>query len=135
MRCDLGHDVGEVESSRSLNLARAWYAVLGLGALILTAGHVSGAFQGSRFDAPLVAGGLALGLLAIGASVWVGVAGPRAVVVWAGIAAGVLAFLILFGIAAQTPSADVLLLAGIPTALALAAGARMAFAQARARTA
>lgn len=118
-----------VDGSTSLRLARSWYAVVGIGALVLTAGHLMGALQGSALDPPIVAAGLAIGVTATAAAAWVGLTGSRAVMVWIGIAAGVIAFLVVFALAARTPTIDVLLLAGIPTALAMAAAARLGLAQ------
>jgi hypothetical protein len=107
------------------------YTVLGAGTLLLTAGRISGALTGgSRFDPPVVAGGLALGLLASGAAAWVVSADRlRAGVAWAGIGAGAATFLVAFWIGATTASMDAVFFAGVPTVIALAAAARMAWAR------
>lgn len=119
--------------SVTLALARGWYGFVGALFLLLTGGHVWGAIQGSAFDPPIVAGGLAVGVLAILAAAWV--LSPtrlRAAVAWAGILALVAPFAMLFWIAAATASADAVALAAVPSVLAVAAAARMMVARTRA---
>lgn len=118
--------------SGTLTLARAWYAFIGAVLLLLTAGHVWGAVEGSRFDPPIVAGGLAVGVLAILASAWVlSTRSIRSVVAWLGILALVGPFAVVFWITLTTASGDAIALAAVPFALALAAAGRMAIARAR----
>jgi hypothetical protein len=114
----------------SLFLARAWYAVIGAGAVLLTGGEIVGDFNpGSVVDVPNLAAGLAVGLLAIGAAAWVLASSPfRAAVAWVGIAAGIAPFAWLLWIAVTTAH-DAIALAGVPAALALAAAVRMVFAR------
>jgi hypothetical protein len=120
----------EMRPGESLTLARIWYALIGGGALILTASEIKTDFDpGSVVDLPNLAAGLAVGMLAIGAAVWVLTASPvRAAVAWLGIAAGVAPFAWLFWIAATT-ARDAIWLAAVPTVLALAAAVRMALAR------
>jgi hypothetical protein len=119
-------------TSVGVTLARRWYAVVGAGALLLTAGHIWGAIGGgSRFDAPLVLGGIAIGVLALAAMAWVTAGGAwRTVVAWLGIGAGALPFAVAVWIAFTRASLDAQVLVGIPAILALAAGVRMAMARA-----
>lgn len=121
--------------SLTLRLARAWYGVVGLGTLLMTAGHVTeGIAGGARFDAPIVAVGLAVGLSAVAAAAWV-VAQDRmrAVAAWIGIAAVAAGFLYALWLAVTTAGTDAVVFIAVPTVIALAAAARMALARARAR--
>ena len=112
-----------------LILARSWYAVLGAGALALTAGHVSGAMSGSRFDPPLVLAGLLLGVVAIGAAAWVSSPGLlRRAVSWAGIVGATLPFLWLTWVG-LTSALSAIGYAVVPDVIALAAAARMSAAR------
>ncbi|MEP7082853.1 MAG: hypothetical protein ABI841_07770 [Chloroflexota bacterium] len=117
----------------TLRLARGWYGVLGLGTLLLTGGHVvEGVRGGSRLDIPIVALGILLGLLALSAAAWVVTPDrTRGVIAWAGILGGAVAFLYAFWLAATTAAMDAVLFAGVPTVIALAAAARMAWARAK----
>jgi len=109
-----------------LRLARAWYAVIGLVALVMTTGHVSGAMSGSRFDPPIVAIGLGVGALTLAAAAWVGSPDrTKAMVAWLGIIAGLGPF--AWGLTvAVTTAQDAIALAGIPSLVALGAAWAMA---------
>lgn len=122
-----------MNTGKSLIAARAWYAVIGVAALLVTAGEMSGDFTpGAVVDVPNLAAGLAVGLLAIGAAAWVEGRGPlQAAVTWLGIAAGFAPFAWLFWIALNTTSLDAILLAAVPTAVAGVAALRMVLGRAR----
>ncbi len=123
--------VGDDQPSRSLDLARAWYAVVGGGALLLTAGHTWEALTaGSRFDAPLVFAGIGVGMLSLAAAAWVVATGRwRALSAWAGIVAAFLPLAVAMWIVMTTASLDAQALVGVPTLIGLAAGIRMAVAR------
>jgi hypothetical protein len=115
-----------------LALARGFYLLAGLGALAMTGSHVLGAFQGSRFDPPIVTLGLLVGLLTLAAAAWVvRGSGLRAIAAWLGIVAGLAVFGVLLWIVATT-AASAIPYAAVPTLIALAAAARMAAARLRA---
>jgi hypothetical protein len=122
-----------VERSATLNLARAWYGVLGAGALILTSGEILDDFNpGSVVDVPNLAAGIAVGVLMLAAAAWVVSPGRvRAAVAWVGIVAGVAPFAVLLWITVNTASADAIALAAVPTVLAMLAGIRMTVARLR----
>jgi hypothetical protein len=114
----------------TLALARCWYLILGGGALFLTANHALGALDGSRFDAPLVMAGIAVGVLAVAAAAWVVSSGmPRAIAAWLGVLAGFAPLAVAFWLAATTAGTDAQVLAAVPTVLGLLAAARMALAR------
>ena len=115
----------------SLQLARAGYVVLGVGLLLLTAGHISAAASGgARLDVPIVIAGMSVGLLVLAAGAWVTSAGRlRGRAAWAGIAAGAGAFLYALWVAVTTAGMDAVAFVGVPTALVLAAGGRLAWAR------
>jgi hypothetical protein len=118
-------------SSATLRLARAWYAVVGVGALLLTTGQIQTALApGSEPNIPNIAAGIGIGLLMPAAALWVLAPGRfRTALAWIGIVAGVAPFLVLGWIALRTAAIDAVLLAAVPTALALLAGARMVAAR------
>ena len=120
------------EPSRSLSLARAWYGLLGAGALMLTAGEIVGDLSpGATVDLPNLAAGTAVGMLMLAAAAWVVAAGrTQTILAWLGIVAGVLPFALLLWIALNTASPDAIALAVVPTVLAMLAGVRMALARA-----
>ena len=109
--------------------SRAWYAVIGLAAGVMTFGHVSGAMAGSTFDPPVVAAGIVIAVLTIAAAAWVHApGGARALVVWLGIVAGLGPF--AWGLTVAVTSArDAIVLAGIPSLIALGAAWTMARAR------
>lgn len=113
-----------------LALARAWYLVIGAGALLLTGGEIMGDFSpGAVVDLPNLVAGVGVGVTAIAAAAWVLARSPfRTAVAWIGIVAGMAPFAWLFWIAATT-ARDAIWLAGVPTVLALAAAVRMVFAR------
>lgn len=115
----------------SLQLARAAYIVLGIGVLLVTAGHISGAATGgARLDLPIVIAGIGLGLLVLAAGAWVTSPGRlRGGTAWAGIVAGVGGFLYAFWIAVTSAGMDAVAFVGVPTALVLVAGGRLAWAR------
>jgi hypothetical protein len=120
--------------SRSLDLARAWYVVVGGAALLLTAGHAWGALAaGSRFDAPLVIGGIAVGILSLAAAAWVAAPGRWCTLLaWSGIVAGFAPLAVALWIAVTTASIDAQAFVGVPALIGLVAGLRMAVARAMA---
>ena len=126
-----------MNTGKSLIAARAWYAVIGVAALLVTASEILGDFTpGAVVDVPNLAAGLAVGLLAICAAAWVEARGRlRAAVTWLGIAAGFAPFAWLFWIAVSTTSIDAILLAAVPTAVAGLAAVRMVLGRARSRKA
>lgn len=93
-------------------LARAWYAVVGAGAFVMTGVHLYDGSRGSRLDPRLVILGLAIGALSLAAATapsrdrpvrlgisWLGVlagAGPFAYLLWIGLtsAQGALAYIV-----------------------------------------
>ena len=98
----------------------------------MTGGHVLGAATtGSRFDAVIVAIGLAVGLLALAAATWVLSSDRlRGVAAWLGIVVVAAGFLYALWVAVTTAGTDAVVFVGIPTAIAVAAAARMAIARA-----
>ncbi len=117
--------------SRSLDLARAWYVIVGGAAVLLSAVHTWDALAaGSRFDAPLILGGIAVGALSLAAVTWVVARGRwRALIAWSGIGAGFLPLAVAMGIALTTASLDAQALVGVPAVIGLAAALRMAVAR------
>jgi hypothetical protein len=114
----------------TLAVARSWYLILGGGTLFLTANHAVAVLDGSRFDAPLVLAGIAVGLLAVAAAAWVVSSGmPRAVVACVGIVAGPAPLAVAFWLTVTTARGDAQMLAAVPTVLGLLAAARMALAR------
>ena len=118
----------------SLTLARSWYALLGGGALAITASEIVGDLSpGSVVDVPNLAAGLVVGVLMLAAAGWVGDRGGlRTSLAWVGIVAGVLPFAWLLWVALNTGAPDAIALAAVPTALAVLAASRMGVARARA---
>ena len=114
----------------SLALARGWYAILGAGGVLATAGSIAGALSGSMFEWYLAVAGIGIGLLAIGAAAWVEARnGLRAIVAWLGIVA--LGAVFLLPLTWRLGSLrDTLLYAVLPAAVGLLAAARMAWARA-----
>ena len=110
---------------RGLGLARGWYAVVATGALVMTAGHINGATAGSRFDPPIVAIGLTVGILAGAAAFWVeSTDGRAAAVTWLGILAGIAPFAYLVWVGA-TSAQSAIWYAIVPAIVALAAAGLM----------
>lgn len=118
-----------------LVLARAWYAVVGLGSLVMTGGHVTAVITGSRLDPVMALVGMAVGVLSVLAAAWVSsVNARRAAISRAGIIAGALPFVVLVWIAITTAQ-DAIALAVVPAIIALAAAAILARTRASARIA
>lgn len=115
-----------MQPSSSSTLARAVFAFVGIGAMATAISNVT---SGQSLSDPVMPGGIVLGAFMLGAAVWVGERGFRAIVVWLGIAALVVALAIIAWIALQTPRADVIALVAIPSLLLLAAAIRLAKAQ------
>ncbi|MCV0402932.1 MAG: hypothetical protein K5924_04370 [Chloroflexi bacterium] len=99
--------------------------------MLLTAGHTWEALTaGSRFDAPLVLAGIAVGTLSLAAAAWIGATGRwRGLSVWAGIVAAFLPLAVAMWIVMTTASLDAQALAAVPTLIGLTAGIRMAVAR------
>ena len=117
-------------ASTGLSLARAVMALIGAGALLMAVGGLS---SGESLADPVFPAGIALGALSLSAAAWVDAHGaPRAVLVWAGLAAVIVAIAVFATFALRTPSADVLLLFAVPTIVVLAAVGRIAVARIRA---
>ena len=115
----------------SLALARGWYALLGALAVLATLGGVAGTLSGSRFEWYLGVAGIGVGLLALGAALWVNARSRgRAIVAWLGIVALGCAFLVplTWGLGSVR---DTILYAVVPTAIGWLAAARMTWARAR----
>ena len=117
-------------ASNGLSLARAVMTLIGAGALLLAVGGLT---AGEALTDPVFPAGIALGALALSAAAWVEAPGaPRAVLVWAGLLAVIVAIGVLASFVLRTPSADVLLLFAVPTIVVLAAAGRIAVARIRA---
>lgn len=117
-------------ASTGLSLARAVMTLIGAGALLMAVGGLT---SGESLTDPVFPGGLALGALSLAAAAWVDAGGaPRALLVWAGLAAAIVAIAVFASIALRTPSADVLLLFAVPSTVVLAAVGRIAVARIRA---
>jgi len=111
-------------SSTVLTLARALFAVVGIGALLMAIGNLT---SGQSLSDPVMPGGLALGGLMVGAAAWVDAPGRiQAAVVWLGIGGAIVAIVIFASFVVGTPSADVVALVGIPSLLILAGSGRLA---------
>lgn len=111
-----------------LILARAWYFVVGGGAVLLTVGNVMGRGPGSGSTLldVMIPIGIAFGVLSIAAAMLVSATDPlRVAISWLGIVAGTLPFLALLWIAITTAQ-DAIVLASIPTVIAVAAAATLA---------
>jgi hypothetical protein len=114
-------------ASNTLTLSRALLGLIGAGALVMA---ISGLTSGESLTDPVFPGGLALGVLSLGAVAWVEAPGvARAAVTWLGLAA-VVATIAIFGfMAAGTPSPDVIALFAIPSVIVLAVVGRMVAAR------
>jgi hypothetical protein len=114
----------------SLALARGWYAILGAGGVLATAGSIAGTLSGSMFEWYLAVAGIGIGLLAIGAAAWVEARSRvRAFVASLGIIALSAVFLWPLTWRLGSPR-DTVLYAALPAAVGLLAAARMAWARA-----
>ena len=117
-------------ASTGLSLARAVMALIGAGALLMAVGGLT---SGESLTDPVFPGGLALGALSLAAAAWVDAGGaPRALLVWAGLVAAIVAIAVFASFALRTPSADVLLLFAVPSIVVLAAVGRIAVGRIRA---
>ncbi|MBA3739956.1 MAG: hypothetical protein H0W98_02270 [Chloroflexi bacterium] len=113
-------------SSTLSTLARALFAVIGIGAVLLAAGNLA---SGQSPTDLALSGGLVLGALMLGAAAWVEAPDRiRAIVVWFGIG-GAIAAVAIFVYFALPLSSNVIALIAIPSLLIMAAGARLAFAR------
>lgn len=113
--------------STSLTLARALYAIVGIGALLMVFGQLT---SGSSLADPVFPAGAALGVLALGSAMWFDAPGrAQAIVVWLGLLAVALALVVFTGFALRTPSPDVLALVAVPTVLMVLGGVRLAMAR------
>lgn len=116
-----------MERSRTLGPARGIIGLVGIGALFMTVSNVT---SGQSMSDPIIPAGLALGLLAAAAAAWLDAPAPwQAAVVWLGLVAVGAAVVMLMVMALRTPSADVIALAGIPSAILVAAAVRVAMAR------
>ena len=114
-------------SQGTLNLARALVGIIGAGALIMA---ISGLSSGNSLTDPVFPAGLALGVLAVGATAWVVTPGLLpAIVTWLGLLGLGVMVVAFWTMAFQTPSPDVLALFAIPAALVVLAMVRMALAR------
>ena len=116
---------------RSLALARGWYALLGAGALLVTGGSIAGTLSGSMFEWTHAMAGIGIGLLSLGAALWVQARNRvRAVVAWLGIVAlaAVFALPLTWDLGSLR---DRILYAVLPATLGFLVAARMAWARAR----
>ena len=114
-------------SRTTLSLARGLYTVVGGGALIMA---ITTLMSGASITDPVFPAAIALGLLLLAAAAWADSPSQlQSVAVWLGLVAVVIALVIIGSMALRTPSPDVLAPAGIPSALMVAAGARIAAAR------
>ena len=114
-------------SRTTLSLARGLYALVGGGALIMA---ITTLMSGASITDPVFPAGIALGLLLLAAAAWADAPGQvQSVAVWLGLVAVVVGLVILAPMVLRTPSPDVLALGGIPAALMIAAGGRIAAAR------
>ena len=115
----------------SLALARGWYTLLGALAVLATLGGVAGTLSGSMFEWYLAVAGIGVGLLSLGAALWVQArTRTRAIVAWLGIVALGCAFLIPLTWSLGS-ARDMIVYAVLPTTVGLLAAGRMALARAR----
>ena len=116
--------------STLVTLARAIIAVIGAVAFLLAAGNLL--TGGGSISDPVMPGGIALGLVAIGAAFWTTAPGRfQAVVVWLGVLGIVATAALFWANAGDMQTRDLLVYIGIPTAIVLAAAAVVAVARAR----
>ena len=116
--------------STLVTLARAIIAVIGAVAFLLAAGNLL--TGGGSISDPVMPGGIALGLVAIGAALWITAPGRfQAVVVWLGVLGIVATAALFWANAGDMQTRDLLVYIGIPTAIVLAAAAVVAVARAR----
>ena len=106
--------------STLITISRSIVAVVGVAALLLAGGNL--ATGGAPITDPVMPLGLLLGLLAVGAAAWTGAPERwRAVVVWLGVAAIILASAGFASSLGDAAIRDVLVYFGIPAAIVLLA--------------
>jgi len=116
-----------MQTSTGLTLARALYAIVGIGALLMVLGQLT---SGSSLADPVFPAGAALGLLTLGSAMWFDAPGrAQAIVVWLGLLAIAVALFVFAGFALRTPSPDVLALVAVPAVLMVLGGVRLAMAR------
>ena len=114
-----------------VTVSRAIVAVIGIGALLAAGGNLL--TGGGSISDPVMPGGLALGLVALGAAAWTDAPDlPRALVVWAGVIGIVVGLSILFVNVGDMQTRDLLVYVGIPTAVMLLAAVGVAVGRVRA---
>lgn len=114
-----------------IRISRAIVMVIGVGSLLLAGGNLL--TGGASIADPVMPGGVALGLLAIGAAAWTTDPNTlRAAVVWLG-AAGIASALAIGWVnVGDMQTRDLLVYVGIPTAIVLLAGLGVAVGRVRA---
>jgi len=117
-------------SAVTLALTRGLYVAIGAGALLMT---VSGVMGGESLADPSFLGGLALGIAALAAALWVEDPRPsRAVAAWLGIDAPVIAIALLGVMLMPTDDPSVIALIAVPAVVLALAAARMTWARVQA---
>jgi hypothetical protein len=103
-----------------ITISRAIVGVVGIAAVLATVGNlVSG---GGALTDPAMSGGLVVGLLALGAAAWTtSTAFPRAVVVWLGVIAIIIALVAVWANIGTVQIQDLLVYVGVPTVVAVLA--------------
>ena len=108
-----------------IRLSRGVLGIIGLGALLIAGGSLLSG--GGSLSDPVMPGGVALGLLAIGSAAWTFAPdAPRAVVVWIGLLAVAAAIVIVWINTGAMQTRDLLVYVGIPTAVVIFAIAGVA---------
>lgn len=108
-----------------IRLSRGVVGIIGLGAVLIAGGNLLSG--GGSLTDPVMPGGVALGLLAIGAAAWTFAPdAPRAATVWLGVLAMLAGIAIMWSNTGQMQTRDLLVYVGIPTLIVLVAIAGVA---------
>jgi hypothetical protein len=103
-----------------ITISRVLVGVVGIAAVLATVGNlVTG---GGALTDPSMLGGVVVGLSALGAAAWTtSPVLPRAVVVWLGVLAIIIALVAVWATVGTVQTQDLLVYVGIPTGIALLA--------------
>lgn len=112
----------------TLLLARAYFVVVGVAAILVTISSAASVLAGSNYEWWLAVVGIVAGALAVVAGAFVRRPGRAVAAVWAGIAVVVGAHVYLLAIA-FTSAQSAIGLTAVPAAIAFAASARLAAAR------